>query len=179
MQETWVQWLGWEDPLEEEMTPHSSILTWRISWTEKPGGRWRSKESDTTEQLTLHFHTLRMASPSLIFSSFLPWEGNGNPLQYSCLENPVERGTWWAAVYGVTQSRTRLKLFSSRSSFPPHSIIQCKVIIVIFLVHSPNWIFLHIRHHYTSWRYKEMSQIVLVPWEDTVYSGLVLTAGSS
>ena len=36
-------------------------------------------------------------------------EGNGNPLQCSCLENPRDRGTWWAAVYGVTQSRTRLK----------------------------------------------------------------------
>ena len=36
-------------------------------------------------------------------------EGNGNLLQYSCLENPVDRGAWWAAVYGVAQSRTRLK----------------------------------------------------------------------
>ena len=39
-------------------------------------------------------------------------EGNGNPLQYSCLENPVDRGAWWAAVHGVTQSRTRLKRLS-------------------------------------------------------------------
>ena len=39
-------------------------------------------------------------------------EGNGNPLQYSCLENPVDRGVWWAAVYGVVQSRTRLKSLS-------------------------------------------------------------------
>ena len=89
MQETWVQWLGWEDPLEEKMAPHSSIVTWRTSWTEEPDRLWCSKESDTTEWPTLHFHTLRMASPSLIFSSFLLWEGNGNPLQYSCLENPV------------------------------------------------------------------------------------------
>ena len=36
-------------------------------------------------------------------------EGNGNPLQYSCLENPVNRGAWWAAIYGVSQSQTRLK----------------------------------------------------------------------
>ena len=40
-------------------------------------------------------------------------EGNGNPLQCSCLENPVDRGAWWAAIYGVTQSRTRLKRLSS------------------------------------------------------------------
>ena len=36
-------------------------------------------------------------------------EGNGNPLQYSCLENPRDRGAWWVAIYGVTQSRTQLK----------------------------------------------------------------------
>ena len=38
MQETWVQYLGWEDPLEKEMATYSSILAWRISWTEDPGG---------------------------------------------------------------------------------------------------------------------------------------------
>ena len=43
-------------------------------------------------------------------------EGNGSPLQYSCLENPRDGGAWWAAVYGVTQSRTRLKRLSSSSS---------------------------------------------------------------
>ena len=43
-------------------------------------------------------------------------EGNGNPIQYSCLENPMDRGTWWAAVYGVTQSWTWLKWLSSSSS---------------------------------------------------------------
>ena len=42
-------------------------------------------------------------------------EGNGNPLQYSCLESPVDKGAWWAAVYGVAQSRTRLKQLSSSS----------------------------------------------------------------
>ena len=53
MQETWVQSLGWEDPLEEEMAAHSSILAWRIPWTEESGyspqGR---KEADVTEQPT-------------------------------------------------------------------------------------------------------------------------------
>ena len=43
-------------------------------------------------------------------------EGNGNPLQYSCLENPRDRGAWWAAVYGIAESRTRLKQLSSSSS---------------------------------------------------------------
>ena len=56
-----------------------------------------------TEQL--HFH----------FSLSCIGEGNGNPLQYSCLENPRDSGAWWAAVYGVAQSRTRLKWLSSSS----------------------------------------------------------------
>ena len=43
-------------------------------------------------------------------------EGNGNPLQYSCLENPMDRGAWWAVVYGVAQSWTQLKRLSSSSS---------------------------------------------------------------
>ena len=42
-----------------------------------------------------------------------PGEGNGNPLQYSCLENPMDGGAWWAAVHGVTKSRTRLSDFTS------------------------------------------------------------------
>ena len=45
-----------------------------------------------------------------------PGEGNGNPLQYSCLENPVDRGPWWAAVYGVAQSWTRLKRACTHAS---------------------------------------------------------------
>ena len=63
-----------------------------------PWGCWGS---DTTEQL--HFH----------FSLSYIGEGNGNPLQCSCLENPRDGGTWWAAVYGVAQSRTRPKQLSS------------------------------------------------------------------
>ena len=63
-----------------------------------------SLESDTTERL--HFH----------FSLSCIGEGNGNPLQCSCLENPRDRGAWWAAVYGVAESRTRLKRLSSSSS---------------------------------------------------------------
>ena len=54
----------------------------------------------------LHFH----------FSLSCIGEGNGNPLQCSCLEGPIDSGAWWAAVYGVAQSRTRLKGLSSSSS---------------------------------------------------------------
>ena len=77
---------------------------------------WGLDESDTTEQLPFHF------SLSCI------GEGNGNPLQCSCLENPRDRGTWWAAVYGVAQSRTWL---SSSSS----SLIQC----IINTCNSTRW----------------------------------------
>ena len=155
--------------LEKEMATHSSILAWRIPWTEEPGGLqsrglqrvghdwsnlarthththtcitylldhgkesacnverrrrwhptpvllpgkshgrrslvgcspWDRKESDMTEWL--HFH----------FSLSCIGEGNGNPLQCSCLENPKDRGAWWAAVCGVAQSWTQLKRLSS------------------------------------------------------------------
>ena len=65
---------------------------------------WGHEGSDTTERL--HFH----------FSLSGIGEGNGNPLQCSCLENPGDGGAWWAAVYGVAQSWTRLKRLSSSSS---------------------------------------------------------------
>ena len=91
---------------EKATAPHSSTLAWKIPWTEEPGscspwGRWGL---DTTERL--HFH----------FSFSCIGEGNGKPLQCSCLENPRDREAWWAAVCGVAQSRTRLKWLSSSSS---------------------------------------------------------------
>ena len=92
------------------------VSLWRRQWQPSPvllpgkshGRRslgvspWGREESDTTEQLH--------------FSLSCTGEGNGNPLQCSCLENPRDGGAWWAAVYGVTQSRTRLKRLSSSSS---------------------------------------------------------------
>ena len=65
---------------------------------------WGLEELDTTKRL--HFH----------FSLSCIGEGNGNPLQCSCLQNPTDRGAWWAAVYGVAQGRTRLKWLSSSNS---------------------------------------------------------------
>ena len=56
--------------------------------------------------------------------TFIIGEGNGNPLQCSCLENPRDRGAWWAAIYGVTQSRTRLKQLSSSSSMGCSSLVE-------------------------------------------------------
>ena len=91
---------------EKAMAPHSSTFAWEIPWMEEAGRlqSMGSLESDTTERL--HFH----------FSLACIGEGNGNPLQCSCLENPRDGGAWWAAVSGVAQSRTRLKRLSSSSS---------------------------------------------------------------
>ena len=103
MQETQVWSLNQEDSLEKRMATHSSILAWEIpeDWNRQrslAGYRsWAPKESDMTERL--HFH----------FSLSCIGEGNGNPLQCSCLENPWDGGAWWAAIHGVSQSWTRLK----------------------------------------------------------------------
>ena len=88
---------------------HGNSHGWRSLIGCSPWGR---QESDTTERL--HFH----------FSLSCFGEGNGNPLQYSCLENPRDGGACWAAVYGVAQSWTRLKRLSSSSSIYPHNIIH-------------------------------------------------------
>ena len=69
---------------------------------------WGRKESDTTEQLHFHFSLSHIG------------EGNGKPLQCSCLQNPRDGGAWWAAVYGVTQSWTWLKRLSISSSMHDH-----------------------------------------------------------
>ena len=99
---------------EKAMAPHSSTPAWKIPWMEEPARlqSMGSLESDTTKQL--HFY----------FSLSCIGEGNGNPLQCSCLENPRDEGAWWAAIYGVAQSRTRLKWLSS-SSFVSHIPPPC------------------------------------------------------
>ena len=106
----------------------NSKIYWRRQWHPTPvllpgkshGWRslvgcspWGHEESDMTEQL--HFH----------FSLSYTGEGNGSPLQCSCLENPRDGGAWWAAVYGVSQSQTRLKRLSSSNSSK----------IYIFIIH--------------------------------------------
>ena len=101
------------------LAPHSSTLAWKIPWAEEPGGcsPRGHEESDTTERL--HFH----------FSLSCIREGNGNPLHCSCLENPRDRGAWWAAVYGVAQSQTWLKWLSSSNSDSQNVILRQRVSI--------------------------------------------------
>ena len=95
--------------LEKAMAPHSSTLAWQIPWTEEPG-RLQSMGS-------LRVGHDWVTSLSLSCTG----EGNGNPLQCSCLENPRDRGAWWAAIHGVAQSQTRLKQLSSSSRDQPVS----------------------------------------------------------
>ena len=86
--------------------PHIQQVCSLVTVHEEPGRlqSMGSLESDMTDRLPFHFSLLCIG------------EGNGNPLQYPCLENPRGRGAWWAAVQGVAQSQTRLKRLSSSSS---------------------------------------------------------------
>ena len=113
------------------MALHSSTIAWKIPWMEEPGSlqSMGCEESDMTERL--HFD----------FSLSCVGEGNGNPLQYSCFDNPRDGGAWWAAVYGVAQSRTRLKRLSSSILF---SIMVASFYNPIKKIRIP---FLHILAH--------------------------------
>ena len=91
---------------EKAMAPHSSTLAWKIPWMEEPGRLQSMGSRRVGLSWALHFH----------FSLSCTGEGNGNPLQCSCLGNPRDGWAWWAAIYGVAQSRTRLKRLSSSSS---------------------------------------------------------------
>ena len=123
---------------------HSINIQWRKQWHPtlvllpgKSHGRrnlvgcspWGREESGTTERL--HFH----------FSLSCIGEGNGNPLQCSCLEKPRDRGAWWAAIYGVAQGRTRLKWLSCSSS----SLFTCwwSAEIFYFFLSQFWWEFVH------------------------------------
>ena len=92
--------------MEKAMAPHSSTLAWKVPWMEEPGG-------------LQSMGSLRVGhdwATSLSLFLLCIGEGNGNPLQCSWLENPRDSGAWWAAVYGVAQSQTRVKRLRSNSS---------------------------------------------------------------
>ena len=115
--------------LEKAMAPHSSTLAWKIPWAEEPG-KPQSMGS------------LRVGYDWATSLSCIE-EGNGNPLQCSCLQNPRDGGAWWAAVYGVAQSRTRLKRLSSSSA------IYCTRTFGLFFLAERS-------HCWTCW-YRELS----------------------
>ena len=119
MQIMWVWSLGQEDPLQEAMALHSSILTWKIPWTEEPGGLQSmglQRVGHDWSNLTYTYYLLLLGgtviknsptnekmqrdvglTPELRRS---PGKGNGNPLQNSCLENSMGRGAWRAILHG-------------------------------------------------------------------------------
>ena len=121
--------------MKKEMATHCRILAWKIPWTEEPGSH---KQSDMTEHIcnnslkSSRWHSGKensCQSRRCKRRGFNPWvgkslqernllcspvfrEGTGDPLQYSCLENPMDGGAWQAAVHGVAKSRTRLSDFT-------------------------------------------------------------------
>ena len=99
------------EAVAKAMATHSSTLAWKIPWTEEPG--------------RLQSMGLQRVRHDSATSLSCIGEGNGSPLQCSCLENPRDSGAWCAAVYGVVQSRTRLKRLSSSSSSSSRSIWSC------------------------------------------------------
>ena len=117
------------------MATHSSTLVWKIPWMEGPGGLQSMGSLGVGHDW----------ATSLFFSLSCIGEGNGNPLQCSCLENPRDGVAWWAAVYGVTQSRTRLKRLSSSSSDSNIKIVslhwktvwQFLIKLSVHLLHNP------------------------------------------
>ena len=136
MWETCVQSQGQEDPLEEGMANQSSILAWRMPWTEEPGGLqsqtvrhdWVTKQQQQT--LINQYLDQRWGFPgdSVVKNSFAnggdkgsilgsgrsPGEENSNPLQYTFLGNPMESRDWRATVHGVAKESTK-QLNSNRS----------------------------------------------------------------
>ena len=100
----------------QAMAPHSNTLAWKIPWTEEPGRLqsmgWLRVGHDWVTSLSLF--------------TFTHWSRKWQPISY--LENPRDGGAWWAAVCGVTQSRTWLKRLSSSSN----SVIITAIILIIF-----------------------------------------------
>ena len=141
-----VQSLGQEDPLEESIATHSSIPAWRIPRTEEPGwlqsmGSQKVRHDEATKQSSVGFlsgSTVKNPSTKAGDTGSVPelrksnGERNSNPLQYSCLENPTDRGAWRTTVHGIPESWTWLShlahslewyLFSLRAG--GCSVINC------------------------------------------------------
>ena len=142
------------------MASHSSTLAWKIPWTEP--GRLQSmgsQESDTTERL--HFH----------FSLSCIGEGNGNPLKCSCLENPRDGGAWWAAVYGVAQSQTRMNRLSSSSSSITCTNAPLQIQLPCYL---SSFLWLQLYHDLLLWNSIKYSVLSLVSLNQFIFSFLVI-----
>ena len=139
MQEMGDQSLGQGDPLEKEMVTHSSVLAWEITWTEASGrlqsrgvtkswtqlSGWTEHIIHSTFVQIQRMHRVLQVALAVMNSvanagdirntGSIPGSGRylggqySNPLQYSCLMSPVDRGAWWITVHGVTKNCTRLR----------------------------------------------------------------------
>ena len=98
--------------MKKAMATHSSALAWKIPWMEEPG------RLQSMGLLRVRYDWMT----SLSLFTFMHWRRKWHLLQCSCLENPRDRGAWWAAVYGVAQSQTRPRWLSSSSN----SGLKCK-----------------------------------------------------
>ena len=113
MWETWVRSLGREGPLEKEMATHSSILAWRIPWTEELGGLQSTgrKESDTTEQL--HFLSLSLFTQR-------------KPLEYKTWHHPTTSNTLYRMPHLNNKQNKNTNPIISRQGLPPHSALPIR-----------------------------------------------------
>ena len=148
LRETRVQSLAREDPLEKKMATHSGSHAWKLPWTEEPrglqsiGSQSRTRLSDFTSLLHLggasgkesacqcRRHRELASIPGL---GRFPGGGHGNPPQYACLENPMDRGAWRATIYQVTKSQDMTLAAALR---PPRELRpSCPVYCFTSLVH--------------------------------------------
>ena len=147
----WVQSLGREDPLEKEMATHSSILVWKIPWADMPG-RLLSVHGVTKSRTRLSNFTLLHFLVPMVKNSPAnagdirdvgsvpglrrsPGGGHGNPFQYSCLENPMGRGTCWATVHRVAKSWTWLSNWA-QAQILKNNYRLCLIIVKSFQNHD-------------------------------------------
>ena len=140
---------------EKAMAPHSSTLAWKIPWTEEPGGL----QSMGSLQVGHKWAT------SLSLFTFMHWRRKWQPTQYSCLENPRDRGAWWAAVYGVTQSRIRVKWLSSSSIHKQSRMMWTKTLIVVFLGGCyMQFLFFLKQNFFYSWQLSSFTFVIRETW---------------
>ena len=122
-QETWVPSLGWEDPLEEERATHSSILAWRIPWTEEPGGVHSMRLGRVGHDwATGHMHITHTGTFCLSFNTYfnqsMPFLAFSPPVSSTILDSQKERGTNITWMKTATQENGRAVWLHS----PPHAV---------------------------------------------------------